>query len=127
LVCFGISLWLSVSSHASKHEGWLSPGKMTNLVGNVLLFITITAVSSIFCIMVALSIDYGQQWCLEVVRGFEGFIHQIADPSGSTMYFLNLSASTYVAKAALLLVEVVISDVIIVSRFQYKFLRDMRG
>jgi hypothetical protein len=47
LVCFSVSLWLSVSSHSRKHEGWLSPGKMTNLVGNVLLFVTITAVSDL--------------------------------------------------------------------------------
>jgi hypothetical protein len=46
LVCFGVSLWLLVSSHSRKREALLSPGKMTNLVGNVLLFITISAVSS---------------------------------------------------------------------------------
>ncbi|EKM60338.1 uncharacterized protein PHACADRAFT_189474 [Phanerochaete carnosa HHB-10118-sp] len=100
IVLFLFSMYFLVGDGSRKRRGSrMAKSMLFIIIGNVILFATITA-----------------GWIIVNIRSFTGFIGHSGDSNWTLMYFASFSGGTTVAIVALYLVETAVADSIMVYR-----------
>ncbi|GJE96832.1 hypothetical protein PsYK624_130390 [Phanerochaete sordida] len=110
LILYAASLYFLYGGKLAtrRRRGRQSPNKAV-LLGGFALFLTVTP-----------------QWIIELIRVWSAFIHHADTPSGPLLYLSDLRAPLSIARLSLYVVEVFVSDFILLVRLWVVWGRDWR-